>query len=426
MIKKVKKILLVLMAIILALSLLLMVYVIWIQPINSRTADNTIGIARKTEANSQEIVKVKKMPKPETKTTSFPKTELRSKDLSRLDLTDQANAIKYANYDSATKWPKLLPNGFDPKECLELGKDPGLHVRNLHKQGITGKGVSIGIIDQTLYTEHEEYKDRLKHYEEIHALSKEPEMHGASVSSLAVGKSIGVAPESHLYFIASALSENWGSMLLGKKENDPDANKPHKYITYKYYAQAIERFIELNKTLPEKEKVRVISISRGFNKKDRGYDVFKKALDKANSKKILVVTATLEQDYGIGIAGLGKEMMADPDDVASYSVGIRYDDKSNKHQDYLFVPMDGRTHAGTKGKNSYEYNASGGLSWAIPYLSGLYALAYQVNNEITPEKFIETAKETADSKTGTHDGKPFKIKYMVNPVRLIDKVKSDQ
>jgi hypothetical protein len=36
-----------------------------------------------------------------------------------------------------TKWPYALPDGFNPKEIFKYGKNPGLNIRSLHKEGIT-------------------------------------------------------------------------------------------------------------------------------------------------------------------------------------------------------------------------------------------------------------------------------------------------
>ena len=51
---------------------------------------------------------------------------------------------------------------------MEIGKNPGLNIRKLHKEGLTGKGIGIAIIDQNLLVDHSEYKDQLRMYEEIH------------------------------------------------------------------------------------------------------------------------------------------------------------------------------------------------------------------------------------------------------------------
>jgi len=47
---------------------------------------------------------------------------------------------------------------------MEEGKNPGLGVRDLHAQGITGKGVNVAIIDQNLLGDHPEYINRIAVY----------------------------------------------------------------------------------------------------------------------------------------------------------------------------------------------------------------------------------------------------------------------
>ncbi|MHC5215162.1 S8 family serine peptidase [Enterococcus sp. LJL128] len=422
MAKKIKKILLAIPILIAAAVALLAIYVFWIQPVTTRTAGTDIDIARRVEANQQNVEKLTKLPRYDETAAEPVQLDFRSKDLSELNLEGKLLELEHGMFSNETIWPTVLPQEYNPDIVFENGKNPGLSIRALHEAGITGAGVSIGIIDQTLYTEHSEYKSKLKHYEEIHALSKIPEMHGAAVASLAVGETTGVSPSSDLYFIASALSDNLGTMLWARGQDSKGIDYS-RGITYRYYAEAIQRFLELNETLSEKEKIRVISISRGFNKLDDGYKEFHAAVKKAKDKGIFVVTATLLNDYDVGLAGLGKTAMGDPDELASYSVGSWMKEDAEDYQNYLFVPMDGRTYAGTNGAVNYQYDPVGGLSWTIPYLAGVYALACQVNPAITPELFLETAVETADSLIVDNNGASFQIKYLLNPTKLIEKLK---
>jgi hypothetical protein len=48
-------------------------------------------------------------------------------------------------YDGATNWPANVASLTN--EIMEEGKNPGLGIRSLHSQGITGKGISVAIID---------------------------------------------------------------------------------------------------------------------------------------------------------------------------------------------------------------------------------------------------------------------------------------
>lgn len=58
--------------------------------------------------------------------------DLRSSDLSGLDLKDKFEDLIYEDFDSKTKWPDKLPDRFDPQLIMELGKNPGLGVREIH------------------------------------------------------------------------------------------------------------------------------------------------------------------------------------------------------------------------------------------------------------------------------------------------------
>lgn len=83
--------------------------------------------------------------------------DLRGYDLSSLIIKDRLNDLMYASFDSKTKWPEGIPDSFNPEGIMELGKSPGLGIDELHKKGITGKGVGIAIIDQALLVDHTEY-----------------------------------------------------------------------------------------------------------------------------------------------------------------------------------------------------------------------------------------------------------------------------
>ncbi|MGE5675827.1 MAG: hypothetical protein ACM3XM_18425, partial [Mycobacterium leprae] len=94
--------------------------------------------------------------------------DLRQHDLSDQDLSQYGEALRtYASFDDGTRWPANLPAGFDPARYMALGKDPGLGVRALHAQGITGKGVRVAFLDQPLLVNHEEYTDRIEVYREL-------------------------------------------------------------------------------------------------------------------------------------------------------------------------------------------------------------------------------------------------------------------
>lgn len=117
------------------------------------------GIARVPKAVDYKRGRLKELPKYNGNPRKMFQVDLRSYDLSELDVKNNLKDLTYASFDSKTKWPSTLPKGFDTNTIMEYGKNPGLNLRKLHEKGITGKGVSMAIIDGTLLTGHEEYKD---------------------------------------------------------------------------------------------------------------------------------------------------------------------------------------------------------------------------------------------------------------------------
>ena len=60
--------------------------------------------------------------------------DLRSSDLTKLDLSKSTSDLLFADFDSKTKWPpsEQMPVDFDWKKIMERNKDPGLGIRVLH------------------------------------------------------------------------------------------------------------------------------------------------------------------------------------------------------------------------------------------------------------------------------------------------------
>jgi subtilisin family serine protease len=334
--------------------------------------------------------------------------DLRSTDLSELDLSQSRDDLMYAIFDSKTTWPENMPADFDWQAIMETGKNPGLGVRSLHERGITGKGVGIAIIDQPLLVEHQEYATQLRLYEEINIQpGTESQMHGPAVASIAVGKTVGVAPGADLYYIASWAFDNSGD-------------------NFTYKAQAIRRIIEINTQLPSDRKIRVISISVGWQKDQTGYNEITDAVNEAKAAGIFVISSSIEKIYGLKFHGLGRNPLANPDDVSSYLPGSWWakDFYAGKYgEPRLLVPMDSRTTASPNGNEDYVFYREGGWSWSIPYLAGMYALAAQVDPAITPDKFWKLAMETGQTIEILHEGQSYQLGPILDPAALIAALK---
>ncbi len=333
-------------------------------------------------------------------------------DLSQLNIVDRLTDLLHADFDSDTKFPARLPAGFDPARYMELGKDPGLGVRNLHANGITGKGVGIGIIDQTLLVNHVEFAGQLRLYEEIHDPVMEAQMHALALASIAVGKSVGVAPEADLYYIAIAPPAVTGDFTR--------------------LAKAIDRLLEINATLPKERSIRVISISQGWTPKQKGYREVMAAVKKAKKAGVFVISTALQSTHSLAFNGLGREPLADPNLFVSYGPGLFWAPGfwdgtwPLVPEKTLLVPMDSRCVASPTGSQNYVFYASGGQSWSVPWIAGLYAVACQVKPDITPEGFWAAALKTGETIHIRKENAEVAFGTIANPMRLIESLQRDK
>jgi subtilisin family serine protease len=349
--------------------------------------------------------------------------DLRHADLNRLDLTESSPRLLDAFFDSETKWPDVLPAGFDPGEILDLNRNPGLGLRAVHAAGVTGTGVSVAVIDTPLLLDHDEYAGRLRYYGEVNARGVLANFHGCLVTSILAGKTCGVAPGAEVYYVGS---HNYD---IADESGAPNA---------KHYARAVDLLLEVNARLPREKRIRVISISAGCGPRNPGFKAMNRAIRKAAEAGIFVVSGNIIDSFGTGlwIWGFDRRSTEDPDDPSSGRVqawkewisqvagGDRFDLyyahklKGTKPAEFLVLPEGSKTVAQAGGRAEYGFYPIGGWSSIFPYVAGLYALACQVKPDITPEVFWRIALATGDPVPVEGDGARYAGKR-VNPARLI-------
>ena len=350
----------------------------------------------------------------------------RGLDLSGRDLrTVPVEVLTTTDFDTRTIWPKRddLPANFNPERIINEAKNPGLGIKELHKQGIDGRGIRVAIIDQTLSSEkgelasHSEYTSNIIDYKEFgDAKDEDISMHGPAVASLLIGKTCGVAPGAELVY-----------------RSTPSG------MDFNHKADALLDIIEFNKTLSPKDRVRVVSASVGYMEEKPKPDLKRwiEAIKKAEAEGIIV--SDVSNRTGVDYIGGGAN--GDKNDPDSYGRALflkdREDEEINKifaesdgdinlilqklreikkdkvsnipdsiliekirkaldeREKEIIVPCDYRTMASNAGPEDYMYNGKGGMSWAVPYLSGLFALALQINSNLTKEEMANAINKTA-------------------------------
>ncbi len=344
---------------------------------------------------------------PISKILSPGELDVRSCDISGWDFTayTASELADVLTFDSKTRFPPVskLPKHFSAKKILKQNQNPGLGIRTLHKQGITGQGVSIAILDQNLLLDHEQYADQLRYYWQDPVYQQydgQASMHGAAVTSILAGKTVGVAPQAHIHY--------WAENLLVDEQDVLDAGA---------VAKDLERVLQFNKMLDESEKIRAVSISRGFSKYDKDIALFNQMVKTLSVQGIAVFTTndvmTLSRSHSLALA-----------DGADYCRPAYWFKVQNlpyyAQQTSPLVPTDFRVTAAPNGVQDYVHYAHGGLSWAVPYLTGLYALGVQVQPNLTKEQFLQIITQTATSCLCTYQGVNFTAPALVNPRAFIN------
>lgn len=295
--------------------------------------------------------------------------------------------------------------GFEGSEALaegimEAAKNPGLGVRALHGQGITGEGVNVAVIDQNLLRDHPEYRDCIAAYYDSGCGVPEDEgsLHGPAVLSLLAGKTVGVAPGAKVWYAAAPFWEK-------------DAA---------YCADCLRWIIEQNRLLPEGEKIRVVSVSAA----PVGYNAFAnaeqwaEAVAEAQAEGILVIDCRSREATGFVSPGYGDPEA--PEDVTKCRRG--YPDSGETanndtpREGEVFAPCSYRTTAQeyAPGQYTYTYWGTGGQSWGVPYVAGVLALGWQVNPELDAQTMKDLLFQSAwVSETGCH---------MIDPPAFIELV----
>lgn len=209
----------------------------------------------------------------------------------------------------------------------------------------------------------------------IFGCGSQSSMHGPAVASLLVGDTIGTAPDADLYYAAA----------------------PSWLRDSSYYAQALEWIVEENSKLPESNKIRAVSVSAApsgdgspFSKNNELWD---EAVKKAEEAGIAVLDCSSDHGFVSPCYYDG----GDQEEPLSYKGGFPSVRSSWPMPDNIFVPTSPRTTAEeyVKGECKYQYTGQGGLSWGIPYCTGVMAMGWQINPDLTYGQMIDLLFESA-------------------------------
>jgi hypothetical protein len=277
---------------------------------------------------------------------------------------------------------------------MRAAMNPGLGVRALHEQGITGEGVTVAIIDQPLYQDHPEFAGKIAAYYDS-GCGSESSMHGPAVASLLVGEKCGTAPGATVYYAAAP---SWKR----------DA---------RYFAECLLWILDRNEALPEDAKIRVVSVSAAPSGPTTpirsNHAAWDEAVERAEAAGVIVLDCTSHHGF-IGPCHLDP---ARPEDVTACTPGFPGMPTRGASPDRVLVPTCPRTTAEEydRGDYSYQYCGRGGLSWAIPYAAGVMAMGWQLCPELTGQEMKDLLFASAHARGGAR---------IIDPAAFVASVKA--
>ena len=271
------------------------------------------------------------------------------------------------NYNIVRKVPFSTKTIFPKKHPFILTQDMFLvdnDVRKLHEEGINGKGINVAVIDFEFDTIHNELKNCLVSKKSCRT-DCEVHFHGSTVATQLCGKNLGIAPNVKLWFYGTG---------QGKQKI------------------MIDTFIALNDIYEKNKKganIKIINISSSRHKDHSEYlNIYKKLLEQGC---YIIDSPVFGKTFScINYDSVNKEYYFSDGQLASMD-RVNYKDK-------ILIPTGGKMTPLVTTENEYLYCGQATYSWAIPKLSGYFALALQVNNNLTYEEFEQLAIATATKK----------------------------
>lgn len=352
--------------------------------ISCREKDERISISDLSPSENLLIRKLDKLPAYfPSKISSF-QVDLRSRDLTDLNLETRKYDLEHSIFDNFTIWPDLKGTGFDPEKILNINLTPGMNIKKIHKKGITGKDVTVAVIDLPLSFQHNEYNrpvvfmDSFPHREE-----KENSLHGSYIVSSIIGKNIGIAPDANCLFYSVEDSMENGTVSCANENS------------------AMKSILQYNRS--HGDKISIVSNSSGANRNRIDYEEYLRLVDELEKTGVTVFSTDLMIRHPeLAFYGMKKDPEDDPDDMGNYEpipwedwivkiqnnpgLAENYSEIFEGYEDYqkvLLIPLDGsKTYAGYNDVNQYWFKFNNGWSAIPPVLSGLFALAGNVEPQI--------------------------------------------
>jgi len=273
-----------------------------------------------------------------------------------------------------------------------INADEVWKIKDSFNRNITGKGVTIAILDTGIDYTHADLKDNYIQEGSYDFINNDSDPmddygHGTHCAGIICGKGnssnfqyIGVAPDAKFYAI---------KILNEKGEGN-----------FETYLAGMEKAIDPNGDGDTSDHANIISLSFGTNEPGRPNDQFCEVVDNLVKAGVVVVVAAGNRGPGLNtITSPGCAIQSicvgsiDKQGVIATSSSrgpVEWDGNYMIKPD-LIAPGVGITSA----KNGGGYIVKSGTSMAAPHVAGAVALILQENPDFDPEKVKQALKENA-------------------------------
>ena len=262
--------------------------------------------------------------------------------------------IRRINFSTRTIFPENSPFKLN-KNMFTVNED----TKRLHEKGIDGRDINLAIIDQYFETKHYEINECIVSKKKCDS-SSEDSFHGLTVSAQLCGKNLGIAPGSKLWF-------------YGRSGVNNDAT-----------CSALKDIYNQNQN---GANIRIVSISASNHRKSIEFEDIQ--------KKLINQGCYIIDSYEFN--KLFTSVNQDPFTYEYYYTDWQCDKEGKVREVFknkIAIPTGGKMMPLIGTVNDYLYCSQASYSWAIPKLSGFFALALQINPDLTYEEFIQTALDT--------------------------------
>lgn len=339
------------------------------------------------------------------------------KDVSEVDMSNLSyEKFLQLSFDSNTIFSKEQNEKFHPDKILKECENYYRCMQYLHKAGITGIGINVLIVDTPFDHTSEQFKD-IKYNDSFEEDKSMSHMHGMSVTSIFKH----IAPEANISFDAS----------------QADCDDFEKFYQYRYN---LLKNICKDENVPDiismSSSIGCINILKGKNEKEISNELveelknkgcefvdsirFGKTFDQCNCynenyNKIDSFSITDEEYEALKIkikedlnnVGKFKDFYSEKElnerieilknslkSKEEYENSLRKVNLSHKKGEINIV-SGGITYTQNDCNGGKMYSAYASRSWAIPQASAMYAIAKQMDKNITYDEFCEVCKNTA-------------------------------